>query len=345
MTLRVWKGNEAMPRYILGRVLQLIPVLIGVSILVFVGMHVIPGDVAVLLLGDKGTPEALARLRHDLGLDQPIYIQYLRFLADAVQGNFGISLRTRQPAFDEVWRALPVTLELAVCSIIFAIIVGVIIGMLAAIRQYSLFDSLSMVGVLIGVSMPIFWTGLLLMMFFGGQLHWFPIGGLLDEGLTLKPITGIHIIDAVLQGDATLLWSVLRHLALPVIALGSISTATIARMTRSTVLEIMQQDYIRTARAKGLIERWVLIRHALRNSLIPVVTVIGLQLSVLLSGAVLTETVFALPGLGRLAITSLLARDYSVVQAIVMVTALSICLVNLIVDLLYAYLDPRIRYT
>lgn len=334
-----------MTQYMIRRILQLIPVLIGVSILVFVGMHVIPGDVAVLLLGDKGTPEALARLRHDLGLDQPIYVQYFRFAADALRGEFGISLRTRQPAFTEVWRALPMTLELSVCAITFAILVGVTVGMLAAIRQYSLFDSLSMVGVLIGVSMPIFWTGLILMIFFGGQLHWFPIGGILDEGIDLKTITGIHFLDAILQGDSNALVSILRHLALPAIALGSISTATIARMTRSTMLEIMQQDYIRTARAKGLAERLVVVRHALRNSLIPVVTVIGLQLSVLLSGAVLTETVFALPGLGRLAITSLLARDYSVVQAIVMVTALAIVLINLIVDLLYAYLDPRIRYT
>jgi len=331
--------------YILRRVLQLIPVLIGVSIFVFVGMHVIPGDVATLLLGDKATPESLARLRHELGLDQPIYVQYVRFASDALRGDFGVSLRTRQPAFTEVWRAAPMTVELSLCAITFAILVGVPIGTFAAVRQYSLFDSASMVGVLVGVSMPIFWTALILMMIFGGRLHWLPIGGILDEGISLKAITGIHLVDSLLQGDLKAFSSAARHLVLPTIALGSIATATIARMTRASVLEVMQQDYVRTAWAKGLRESLVVFRHALRNSLIPVVTVIGLQLSVLLSGAVLTETVFALPGLGRLAVTSLLARDYAVVQAVVMVTALAILVINLVVDLLYAFLDPRIRYT
>jgi len=331
--------------YILRRVLQLIPVLIGVSILVFVGMHVIPGDVATLLLGDKATPQSLARLRHELGLDQPIYVQYFRFASEALRGEFGISLRTRQPAFTEVWRAAPMTVELSLCAITFAILVGVPVGTFAAVRQYSFFDSASMVGVLIGVSMPIFWTALILMMIFGGRLHWLPIGGILDEGISLKVVTGIHLVDALLQGDLKAFISAARHLVLPTIALGSIATATIARMTRASVLEAMQQDYVRTAWAKGLRGSLVVYRHALRNSLIPVVTVIGLQLSVLLSGAVLTETVFALPGLGRLAVTSLLARDYAVVQAAVMVTALAILFINLVVDLLYAFLDPRIRYT
>jgi len=331
--------------YILRRVLQLIPVLIGVSIFVFVGMHVIPGDVATLLLGDKATPESLARLHHELGLDQPIYVQYIRFASEALRGDFGVSLRTRQPAFTEVWRAAPMTVELSLCAITFAILVGVPVGTFAAVRQYSLFDSASMVGVLFGVSMPIFWTALILMMIFGGRLHWLPIGGILDEGLSLKTVTGIHLVDSLLQGDLKTFTSAVRHLVLPTIALGSIATATIARMTRASVLEVMRQDYVRTAWAKGLKESLVVYRHALRNSLIPVVTVIGLQLSVLLSGAVLTETVFALPGLGRLAVTSLLARDYAVVQAVVMVTALAILVINLVVDLLYAFLDPRIRYT
>jgi len=324
--------------------LQFIPVLLGVSALVFIGMHIIPGDVAVLLLGDKGTPEALARLRHELGLDQPIYVQYFRFLRDVLQGDFGISLRTRKPAWWEVWQAVPMTLELSMAAFSFAVLVGIPVGLIAATRQYSLFDTASMVGVLISVSMPIFWTGLILMMLFGGTLHWFPIGGILDDSVTLQRITGIHLLDALLQGNMEAFRSAFRHLVLPTIALGSISLATIARMTRSSMLEILHQDYIRTARAKGLIERRVLVGHALRNALIPVVTVGGLQLGVMLSGAVLTETVFALPGLGRLAITSLLARDYAVVQAIVLVAAAFIVMVNLLVDLLYAYLDPRIKY-
>lgn len=323
----------------------MIPVLIGVSIFVFVGMHIVPGDVATLLLGDKATPESLARLQHELGLDQPVYVQYYRFIVKALHGDFGVSLRTRQPAWREVWWALPMTIELSICAIIVAVLVGIPVGVLAALRQYSFFDSLSMVAVLVGVSMPIFWTGLILLMLFGGRLHWLPIGGILDEGIVFRPITGIHLLDALLVGDTQVFNSALRHLILPSIALGSIPMATIARMTRSAMLEVLRQDYVRTARSKGLSERLVIIRHALRNSLIPVVTVIGLQLGLLLSGAVLTETVFALPGLGRLAITSLLARDYAVVQAVVIVSALMIVVINLAVDILYAYLDPRIHYT
>ena len=334
-----------MSRYIIRRVLQMIPVLIGVSILVFVGMHVIPGSVATLLLGDKATPEALERLQHELGLDQPVYVQYLRWASKALKGDFGISLRTRQPAWREVWWALPTTVELSVFALFLSVLVGIPIGALAAVRQYSLFDTLSMLAVLFGVSMPIFWTGLVLMMVFGGQLHWFPIGGILDEGIILERITGIHVLDALLQGDSEAFFSALKHLVLPAMALGSIPMATVARMTRSTMLEVLRQDYVRTARAKGLAERIVMTRHALRNTLIPVVTIIGLELGLLLSGAVLTETVFALPGLGRLAITSLLARDYAVVQAVVLITALIIVVINLAVDVLYAYLDPRIHYT
>lgn len=334
-----------MGRYIVRRILQMVPVLVGVSLFVFVGMHIIPGDVATLLLGDKATPESLERLQHELGLDQPIYVQYYRWISRAVQGDFGISLRTRQPALQEVWWALPMTVELTIVSLFISVLIGVPVGALAAIRQYSLFDTVSMLVVLFGVSMPIFWTGLVLMMVFGGNLHWFPIGGILDDGIALDKITGIHLIDAAVRGNWEAFGSALRHLVLPAIALGSIPMATVARMTRSTMLEVLRQDYVRTARAKGLVERVVITRHALRNTLIPVVTVIGLELGILLSGAVLTETVFALPGLGRLAITSLLARDYSVVQAVVLVTALIIVVVNLIVDLLYAYLDPRIQYS
>jgi peptide/nickel transport system permease protein len=333
-----------MGRYLARRILQMVPVLLGVSVFVFVGMHIIPGDVATMLLGDKATPQDLERLQRELGLDQPIYVQYYRWISKAVQGDFGISLRTRQPVWREVWWALPMTIELSVVSLLISVLVGLPIGVLAAIRQYSLFDTASMLVVLFGVSMPIFWTGLVLMMVFGGTLHWFPIGGILDDGISLERITGIHVVDALLQGNWEAFTSAARHLVLPAIALGSIAMATVARMSRSTMLEILRQDYVRTARAKGLAERIVIVRHALRNTLIPVVTIIGLQMGLLLSGAVLTETVFALPGLGRLAITSLLARDYAIVQAVVLITALMIVVLNLVVDLLYAYLDPRIKY-
>ncbi len=322
----------------------MIPVILGVSIFVFFGMHMVPGDVAMLLLGDKATAEDLVRLRHELGLDQPVYVQYLRFMGRAIQGDFGVSLRTRQKAFTDLWDALPMTVELSVVAMALSVIVGVPMGVLAATKQYSLFDNVTMILALIGVSMPIFWTGIILMMFFGGHLHWLPIGGILSEGIVYKRVTGIHLLDGLLTGNLEVTKSAAEHLILPAIALGSIPLATIARMTRSAMLEIMRMDYVRTARAKGLVEGVVIFRHALRNALIPVVTMIGLELGMLLSGAVLTETVFALPGLGRLVITSLLARDYSVVQAAVMFIAVVIVFLNLLVDLLYAFLDPRIKY-
>ena len=333
-----------MLKYIAHRLGQLIPVLLGVSVLVFFGMHLIPGDVAQLLLGDKGTAADLQRLRHQLGLDQPVYVQYVRFLFGAVRGDFGVSLRTRQSAIWEIGQALPVTIELSLAALLFAVAFGLAIGVAAARRPHSLIDTGSMIGVLIGVSMPVFWTGILLLLVFGGILGWLPLGGILDEGLTLRRITGMAVVDGVLAGNGSATASALRHLVLPAVALGVTSMATIARMARSTMLDVLTLDYVRTARAKGVGERQVVAHHALRNALLPVVTLIGLQLGLLLSGAVLTETIFALPGLGRLAITSVLARDYPVVQGVVIIAACIFVLANLLVDILYAYLDPRIRY-
>jgi len=333
-----------MLKYIAHRLGQLIPVLLGVSVLVFFGMHLIPGDVAQLLLGDKGTAADLQRLRHQLGLDQPVYVQYVRFLFGAVRGDFGVSLRTRQSAIWEIGQALPVTIELSLAALLFAVAFGLAIGVAAARRPHSLIDTGSMIGVLIGVSMPVFWTGILLLLVFGGILGWLPLGGILDEGLTLRRITGMAVVDGVLAGNGSATASALRHLVLPAVALGVTSMATIARMARSTMLDVLTLDYVRTARAKGVGERQVVAHHALRNALLPVVTLIGLQLGLLLSGAVLTETIFALPGLGRLAITSVLARDYPVVQGVVIIAACIFVLANLLVDVLYAYLDPRIRY-
>ena len=333
-----------MLKYIAHRLGQLIPVLLGVSVLVFFGMHLIPGDVAQLLLGDKETAADLQRLRHQLGLDQPVYVQYVRFLFGAVRGDFGVSLRTRQSAIWEIGQALPVTIELSLAALLFAVAFGLAIGVAAARRPHSLIDTGSMIGVLIGVSMPVFWTGILLLLVFGGILGWLPLGGILDEGLALRRITGMAVVDGVLAGNGSAAASALRHLILPAVALGVTSMATIARMARSTMLDVLTLDYVRTARAKGVGERQVVAHHALRNALLPVVTLIGLQLGLLLSGAVLTETIFALPGLGRLAITSVLARDYPVVQGVVIIAACIFVLANLLVDVLYAYLDPRIRY-
>jgi ABC-type dipeptide/oligopeptide/nickel transport system permease component len=333
-----------MLKYIAGRLWQLVPVLVGVSLLVFLGMHLVPGDVAQLLLGDKGTEADLQRLRHQLGLDQPVFVQYARFLIGALHGDFGVSLRTRQSAMWEIGQALPVTIEVSLAALAFAVIVGLAVGVLAARRPHSLVDTSAMIGVLIGVSMPVFWTGILLLLVFGGILGWLPLGGILEGGMTIRRITGMSLIDGVLAGDGRVVESSLRHLVLPAVALGATSMATIARMARSTMLEVLHLDYVRTARAKGVGERRVVSHHALRNALLPIVTLIGLQLGLLLSGAVLTETIFALPGLGRLAITSVLARDYPVVEGVVIIAAGIFVLANLLVDILYAYLDPRIRY-
>ena len=330
--------------YVGRRLVQLVPVLFGVSVLVFFGMHLIPGDVALLLLGDKGSAENLERLRHQLGLDQPVYVQYLRFVANAVQGDFGVSLRTQQPVIWEIRQALPVTIELSLAALLFAVVAGLAIGIVAARRPHSVLDTGTMVFVLVGVSMPVFWTGILLLLVFGGLLGWLPLGGILDAGMTLRRITGMPVLDGLLQGNWAAARSALEHLTLPTVTLGATAMATIARMTRSTMLDVLGLDYVRTARAKGVAEGAVVARHALRNALLPVVTLIGLQLGLLLSGAVLTETIFALPGLGRLTITSLLARDYPVVQGVVLIGAVIFVVANLVVDVLYAWLDPRIRY-
>ncbi len=333
-----------MLRFLRWRLLQLGPVLLGVSILVFFGMHLIPGDVAQLLLGDKGTDADLQRMRHQLGLDQPVYIQYFRFLGGALQGDFGESIRTRQPVIWEIEQALPVTVQLSLAALAFALVAGLLIGVLAARFPHSALDTGSMVGVLVGVSMPIFWTGILLLLVFGGILGWLPLGGVLDGNLAVRRITGAPLLDGVLTGNWPIAWSAGRHLVLPALALGATAMAAIARMARSTMLDVLGLDFIRTARAKGLAERRVVSRHALRNALLPVVTLVGLQLGLLLSGAVLTETIFALPGLGRLAITSVLARDYPMVQGVVLIAAGVFVVANLLVDVLYVYLDPRVRY-
>ena len=329
--------------YIARRLAHLVPVLFGVSALVFFGLHLIPGDVAQMLLGEYGTDADLKRLRHQLGLDRPVYVQYANFLAGAVEGNFGISLRTRQPAVWEIAQALPITIQLSLAALTFAIVVGLGIGMLAARYARSAVDFGTMVGVLIGISMPVFWTGTLLLLLFGGMLGWLPLGGALDDGMHFHRITGMPLFDGLLTGNLSVVESSLRHLVLPTVALGTTSLATVARMTRSTMLEVLGLDYIRTARAKGLREPQIIRGHALRNALLPVVTLVGLQLGLLLSGAVLTETIFALPGLGRLAVTSVLARDYPTVQAIVVIAAAIFVLANLLVDVLDAYIDPRFR--
>lgn len=333
-----------MAQYIARRLIQLIFVLIGISIVVFVTMHVLPGDVAVLLLGDKATAKQLAQLRHQLGLDQPVWVQYLRFAADALQGDFGASLRNNRPAFEEVWIAFPVTVQLSFTALFLATIIGVPLGVLASLKPSSRFDNVVMTVSLFGVSMPIFWLGLMMILVFGAFLDLLPIGGLMPIGDEPTRITGMSVIDSILTGDWHLVLTSIEYLILPAATLGTIPLAIVTRITRSEMLSVRTHDHVRTARAKGLPERRVIVKHILRNALIPITTVIGLQLGLLLSGAFLTETIFSLPGLGRVMVNAILQRDYPVVQAGALLTALLFVLVNLVVDVGYAYLDPRIRY-
>ena len=326
-----------------GRLGQLLLVLVGVSVIVFLLMHVLPGDVAQMLLGDHATPQSLIRLRAQLGIDRPIWVQYARFAAGALHGDFGISLQTNHLAFDDVLTAFPVTLQLTLASLCIATFVGVPLGVVAALRPYSWLDNTVLTASLAGVSMPIFWLGLMLLLLFGGILGWLPIGGQMPAQLQPPIVTGMSVIDALLTGQPEMIVQSLRHLLLPACTLATVPLALITRITRSEMLSVLTQDHVRTAWAKGLPARRVIVRHVLRNALIPVVTVIGLQLGLLLSGAVLTETIFSLPGLGRLMVDSILSRDYPVVQAGALFIALVFVLVNLVVDLSYSFLDPRIR--
>ncbi len=333
-----------MLEYIIKRVVALIPVLFGITLLVFLAMHFVPGDVAQTLIGEKGGQEEVVKLRHDLGLDKPLYVQYGIFLRRALTGNFGVSYQTMEPATGAVMRAFPVTIQLSLVAILFSLIISIPAGIFAAVRQYSIFDNLVMGGAVLGISMPIFWTAVLLMMLFSLRLRWFPFTGIISNSVSLHQITGFQLVDALITGNWRALSDVLRHLVLPGIALGALPMAIIARMMRSSLLEVLQKDYVNTARAKGVREIAVINKHALRNALLPVITVVGLQFGNLLCGAILTETVFAMPGIGRLAVTSILFRDYPVVEALVLFTALAVVVVNLLVDVSYAYIDPRIRY-
>jgi peptide/nickel transport system permease protein len=332
-----------MSGYLARRLGQLVLVLIGVSAVVFFTMHVLPGDVAQLLLGDRGTAEQVAKLRVQLGLDKPLFVQYLRFVTEAAHGDFGTSLISNRAAFADVLAAFPVTLQLTLAALLLATLVGVPLGVAASLKPGSVFDNTAMAFTLFGVSMPIFWLGLMLLLLFGATLDWLPIGGLFRTGAEPPTVTGMSLVDAALTGDPATLLDAARHLALPAATLATIPLALIARITRAEMIATATLDHVRTARAKGMPYRRVVLRHILRNALIPIVTVIGLQLGLLLSGAVLTETIFSLPGLGRLMVDSILSRDYPVVQAGALFIALVFVAVNLVVDLSYTLLDPRIR--
>ncbi len=302
--------------YIVNRLLLAVPVVLGVAFVVFAMVRLIPGDPAMVIAGQAATPEYIAAIRGDLGLDRPIAVQFGIYLANLARGDLGRSVKSRAPVTEELWARLPNTAQLAAASIAVAAVVGVGAGVVSAVRPYSMLDSAVMVVALAGLSIPIFWSGLMMILVFSVHFGWFPAVG-----------TGS-----------------VAHLVLPSVTLGMTSAAIIARMTRSSMLEVLRTDYVRTARAKGQVERAVIGRHALKNALIPVITVIGLQTGTLLSGAVLTESVFAWPGVGRLLVEGILTRDYPVVQATVLLVAVVFVLVNLVVDVLYAVVDPRIHF-
>jgi peptide/nickel transport system permease protein len=324
-------------RYVANRLLLLIPVLLGITVLVFLLLHLIPGDPATVLLGQNATPEDIARLQRILGLDKPLPVQLGRYLFHVVQGDLGTSIFQSRPVTDVVFDAMPATIELTIFSLVIAALIGMPLGVLAAVRQNSVWDYGSMLLAQIGNSIPVFWLGILAILFFSVRLDVLPTFG---RGEPLPQA----FEQAVTGGGWGTLWDSLKHLAMPAFTLGFSAAALISRMVRSSVLEVLGQDFIRTARAKGLRERAVIVRHALRTAMIPVVTIIGLQFGYLLGGAVITGTVFAWPGAGRLMITAIGQRDFPLVQGAVLILALLFSLVNLFVDVLYAWINPQISY-
>lgn len=333
-----------MGRYAIRRGLTVLPVLLGVSLLVFSFIHLIPGDPAVAMLGERATPEKVAEVRVRLGLDRPIWEQYALYLGKVVRGDLGVSVVRGDPVLTDLRRRFPATVELTTAAIILAVTLGIPVGVASAVWRNSLVDSLARLWALVGVSMPIFWLGLMLAWFFGVQLRLLPTGFRLESGTTFTPWTNFVILDAALQGDWPLLADALRHLVLPALALATIPLAVVARMTRASMLEVLSREYIRTAVAKGLPQTAVILRHALRNALLPVLTVVGLQVGHLLAGAILTETIFSWPGIGLWVYEAIEARDYAIVQGASLVIAVIVVAVNLVTDLLYTAVDPRIEY-
>jgi peptide/nickel transport system permease protein len=328
--------------HIIRRILLLFPTLLGISIIIFLMMHITPGDPAELLLGERATEPALEALREHLGLNEPLYIQYGMFLKRLMKGDLGETIWTRQKVWVEVKQRFPATIELSVAAMLISSLLGVILGIISATKQYSLFDYLSMLGALVGVSMPIFWLGLVLMLIFSLHLGWFPMSGRLGVGIELDAITNFYILDALLTKNWAAFKDVLWHLTLPALTLSTIPIAIVARMTRSSMLEVLRQDYIKTAKAKGLSPGIVIIKHALRNALIPVITVIGLMFGILMAGAILTETIFAWPGVGKWLYDAVLQRDYMVIQGGTLFVAAIFVIINLVVDILYAVINPKI---
>jgi dipeptide transport system permease protein len=331
--------------FALRRLGLLIPTFFGVSFVAFAFVRVLPGDPILLMMGQHALPpDVYAEQMHRFGYDLPIWQQYLIYLSNLAHGDFGNSIVTKRPVWREFFTLFPATLELSICAIILAMIVGVPAGVIAALRRGKTLDHTTMGAALVGYSMPIFWWALLLIIVFSGWLHWTPVSGRMGLTYFFKPVTGLMLVDSLLSGQKGAFQSAISHLILPTIVLSTIPLAVIARQTRSAMLEVLGEDYVRTARAKGMSPFRVVGVHALRNALIPVVTTIGLQVGVLLAGAILTETIFSWPGVGKWMVDSIFRRDYPAVQGGLLLIAAVVMLVNLIVDLLYGMINPRIRY-
>ncbi|MDN4075250.1 ABC transporter permease [Fictibacillus terranigra] len=330
--------------YTIRRIGLLIPVLLGMTFIVFMMIRAIPGNPAQLILGQQASKEAIETLTKQLGLDQPWYSQFVHYLTGLFQGDLGTSLKTRTPISDELWPYLAATIELSLVAILIAVVVGVNAGIISAWFQNSWFDYAVMLIALIGVSMPIFWLGLMEQYFVSIKWDLLPTTGRDNIRMPVEAITHLYLLDTLLEGRFDQFIEVVKHLILPGIALGTIPMAIIARMTRSSMLEVMRSDYIRTAKAKGLKMFWVVYKHSLKNAMIPVITVIGLQTGLLLGGAILTETIFGWPGVGTYIYEAIQSRDYPVIQSGILVVATLFVLINLFVDILYAAIDPRIKY-
>ncbi len=329
--------------YIIKRLLWAIPTLLGVSIIVFSMVHLAPGDPALVMLGEHASKEAVEALREQMGLNKPLIEQYILFLSNALQGNFGISTISGEPVLNEFLERFPATVELSLVALTFATVVGLLAGILSAVKRYSIFDYTAMSAALAGVSMPVFWLGLMLIYFFSVELGWLPVSGRLGYEFDIEQITGLFLIDSLLVQDYEAFWDALKHLILPSIALGTIPMAIIARMTRASMIEVMKEDYIRTAKAKGCTKVQVIFIHALKNALMPVITVIGLMLGTLFAGSILTETTFSWPGIGKWLVNAVNQRDFPIIQSTTLIIATMFVAVNLIVDLLYALVNPKVR--
>jgi peptide/nickel transport system permease protein len=319
-------------------------VLFGVSIVVFFMVRAIPGDPAQIMLGQQATQEQVQQVREKMGLDKPVFVQYGLFLKNALRGDLGDSTVTGRPVTTELLTRLPATFELTAFAMLIAILVGVPVGVISAVRQYSLLDKTTSVLALTGISMPIFWLAMILVVIFGVNLQILPFPGRLGPTTAISSITGLVLVDSLLTLNFAGFWDGLLHLIMPALALGTIPMAVIMRMTRSSMLEVMNEDYVRTARAKGVVPWRVVFKHALRNAMLPTITVIGLQAGLLMGGAIITETIFSWPGIGLYAYQSVGSRDFPSIQGVVLYGALLFVLINLLVDVLYAVLDPRVRY-